>query len=54
MNAVKKRPVFRGFVTFSISNPGLNFMTLGMTVTPWARVCHFYQESAFIFREYRV
>ena len=28
MNAVKKRPVFRGFVTFSISKPGLKLMTL--------------------------
>ena len=30
MNAVKKRPVFRGFVTFSISKPGLKLMTLGV------------------------
>ena len=28
MNAVKKRPVFRGFITFSISEPGLKLMTL--------------------------
>ena len=25
---MKKRPVFRGFVTFSISKPGLKLMTL--------------------------